>query len=571
MARLLLCFLLLCIGAPGAAAQPAGQRFVVISFHDVADRAEDLDFDAVSTGRLAQFFDWLKGTGWAAVTLDDLTAAHRGARPLPDKSIVITFDDGYRSLYTHVYPLLKVYHFPIVSALVGSWMEGPQDGTVLYGDYRVPRSNFITWAEAREMQASGLVEFASHSYDLHRVVQANPQGTTSPAAVTWRYDPKTNRYENDAQYASRIRADLVRARNLLQANLGRAPRAIVWPFGRYTGPGLDVAKQLGFSLSFTLEAEPAYTSDLFAIHRYFPTRNPPIGEIAANLRFEPHRPETRRIACLRLDEMAAAGSAAAQDEMLGRIIEGLRTLGANTVMIHAYAALPSEDAPLGDVYFPTSLRPMRADLLSRVAWQLHKRADTEVYLHLPLDPAAAALRSDQIPQLFRDMAKYTVSDGLAFNTRTLPDLPDKVPDQAGLIRAQRAAINASQYTGRKRLAVEAYRATEMVDPRQRLMAVMHEQEGPPAWADIGVMPPTRDASDTAKLAARLRNEGWLRPELAGRVAFSLPSRVDKQVEALRAAQQLGAATFALCPEAPALPPAPALATAFSSATYSRKP
>ena len=71
------------------------------------------------------------------------------------------------------FPLLRAYHYPAVAALVGSWMEdrpggNPQPGdravgTVQYGDKTVPRSNFISWAEAREMQASGLVEFASHS------------------------------------------------------------------------------------------------------------------------------------------------------------------------------------------------------------------------------------------------------------------------------------------------------------------------------------------------------------------------------------------------------------------------
>ena len=101
--RLLMVLLLLLAGvAPvlSAQAQPAGQRFVSISFHDVVDRVEDLDNDAVTLTRLVQFFDWLKGNGWTAVSLDDLAAANRGVRPLPDKAILITFDDGYKSLYT---------------------------------------------------------------------------------------------------------------------------------------------------------------------------------------------------------------------------------------------------------------------------------------------------------------------------------------------------------------------------------------------------------------------------------------------------------------------------------------
>src|SRR5216683_6179073 len=88
MRWLTLLLLLLSGAAPvsPAWAQPAGQRFVSIAFHDVADRVDELDVDAVTTRSLAQFFDWLKGSGWTAVSLDDIAAAARGLRPpLPDK------------------------------------------------------------------------------------------------------------------------------------------------------------------------------------------------------------------------------------------------------------------------------------------------------------------------------------------------------------------------------------------------------------------------------------------------------------------------------------------------------
>ncbi|MGH8430332.1 MAG: poly-beta-1,6-N-acetyl-D-glucosamine N-deacetylase PgaB, partial [Solimonas sp.] len=272
--RRLICLLLVLVGVavvPEARSQPSGQRFVSIAFHDVVDQRDQLDADAVTSASLAQFFDWLKGSGWTAISLDDVAAANRGTRPLPDKAILLSFDDGYASLYTRVFPLLKIYRFPVVAALVGSWMEGGRpDGTVQYGERTVPRSDFISWAQAREMQASGLVEFASHSYNLHRGVLANPQGNLIPAAITWQYDPATGRYEDDAQFRARMRADLSRSRSNMAANLGRAPRALVWPFGRYSGPALEVAKQVGFTFALTLEPEPAYTSEPFAIHRYFP-------------------------------------------------------------------------------------------------------------------------------------------------------------------------------------------------------------------------------------------------------------------------------------------------------------
>src|SRR4029434_7131866 len=97
-----LALLLLLLAVSPARAQPAGQRFVSIAFHDVADRADELDVDAVTTRSLAQFFDWLKGSGWTAVSLDDIAAASRGTRRLPHKSILVTLGERLQRLYTHV-------------------------------------------------------------------------------------------------------------------------------------------------------------------------------------------------------------------------------------------------------------------------------------------------------------------------------------------------------------------------------------------------------------------------------------------------------------------------------------
>lgn len=573
--RRLICFLLLVVGVtvvPEARSQPSGQRFVSIAFHDVVDRRDQLDADAVTSASLAQFFDWLKGSGWTAISLDDVAAANRGIRPLPDKAILLSFDDGYASLYTRVFPLLKIYRFPVVAALVGSWMEGGRpDGTVLYGERTVPRSDFITWAQAREMQASGLVEFASHSYNLHRGILANPQGNLIPAAITWQYDPATGRYEDDAQFRARIRSDLSRSRSTMAANLGRAPRALVWPFGRYSGPALEVAKQVGFTAALTLEPEPAYTSELFAIHRYFPTQNPSLSEIARNLRFDPDEPTTRRVACLTLDALAATGPGAAQDEALGRIIEGLRVLGTNTVVIDANVAQASPGAPLTAVYFPNRLLPVRTDLLSRATWQIRTRANSEVYLRLPVEAAQAAVGEAGVATLYGDMMRHAASDGVAIDAPA-PSPPARIAiDMPGDIRARRALVDPGSFDARTRLALAAYRAAAAIDPRQRLMLVMNEAAGPPDWADIGLMPPTRDASETGALAKRLQAEGWLRPDVAGRVAFTLPANPGRQVDALRAAQRRGASAFALCPQTPALPPAAALSAAFSAATYPYRP
>ena len=118
------------------------------------------------------FFEYLVSNGWHALTLDEVDRAGRGETTLPEKSILITIDDAYASDYTRIYPLLLATRMPAVFAAPAAWIErgqGPDGEAVL------------TWAQAREMQESGLVEFASHSYDLHGTVRGNPQANLVPA------------------------------------------------------------------------------------------------------------------------------------------------------------------------------------------------------------------------------------------------------------------------------------------------------------------------------------------------------------------------------------------------------
>jgi hypothetical protein len=146
-----------------------------------------------------------------------------------------------------------------------------------------------------------------------------------------------------------------------------------------------------------------------------------------------------------------------------------------------------------------------------------------------------------------------------------------IADRPENIRARRAALNPLRLGGAARLGLAAYRAAAAIDPRLRLMLAMEQPAGPPDWADIGLLPANEDVGEITALAGRLQAEGWLRPDVSGRVAFSLPVEPARQIEALRLAQRQGASAFALCPEAPALPPPPALSAAFSAASYPYRP
>jgi hypothetical protein len=69
--------------------------------------------------------------------------------PLPEKAILVTFDDGYRSMYVHAWPVLRMFRIPAVVNVVGSWIEAKD--TIEYDDRPQPRSAIIEWKALREM------------------------------------------------------------------------------------------------------------------------------------------------------------------------------------------------------------------------------------------------------------------------------------------------------------------------------------------------------------------------------------------------------------------------------------
>src|ERR1700747_1237132 len=119
MKRLLSLFgLLLCVSL-ARAELPA--KLTVISYHEIADPRDSLVPDiAVSPTNFVRQMDWLKNHGYQFVSVSDVLADHEGKKPLPEKAVLITFDDGYQSVYTHAYPILKLFNAPAVVAVVGS-------------------------------------------------------------------------------------------------------------------------------------------------------------------------------------------------------------------------------------------------------------------------------------------------------------------------------------------------------------------------------------------------------------------------------------------------------------------
>lgn len=447
-------------GRPAMAAPLPQGGFISIAYHEVGEDGQGR-FYSISESQLVQHLSFLRHDGWTAVGLDALLAARDGHRPLPEKAVLLSFDDGYVDYYTRVYPLLAAFQMPAVFALVTSWLEVADGQSFDFGGTPQPRSRLMRWPQIREMARSGVCEFASHSHDLHHGILANPQGNQQPAAVTRLYDRASGGYESDAAYLRRLEQDLARSSAIMRREIGRAPRSIVWPYGRYNGASVDVARRLGMPITLTLDPEPAGTGRLDRIGRVLTMGDPNVPELARLLRFEP---DAERILHVDLDHVHDS-DAAQQERNLDALVERVSQLRPTHVYLQAFAD-PDADGVAEALYFPNRHLPMRADLFNRVAWQLSTRAEAQVFAWMPVlafrmgatedlvlstaDNGAAAPAADAyrrlspfserarawIGEIYEDLARHAPFSGLLFHDDAfLSDYEDANPAALAAYRA----------------------------------------------------------------------------------------------------------------------------------------
>lgn len=368
-----------------------GKTFRAIVFHDIRTQVKasferSPEESAVDDTVLAGFFEWLRVNDYHPVSLQQIADAHAGRKPLPPRAVLLTVDDGYTSFYTKFYQLQKQYRYPAVLAVVTRWMETPADQQVLYGMELRPRSDFITWAQAREMVQSGLVELASHSHDLHHGVLANASGSLMPAAIAHAYDGASRQRESDAQYLDRVGQDLRRSRQIIEQRTGAKVRALVWPYGAYNARVQQAAQKAGFSIMATLADGPNDASGpLTAIRRAYATYELSVGQFAQLLR-QPtpkagNRPYER---AMHVDlDYVYDPDPAQQERNLSALVERVAQVRPRSVFLQAYADADG-DGVADALYFPNRHMPMKADLFNRVAWQLATRAGVQVYAWMPV-------------------------------------------------------------------------------------------------------------------------------------------------------------------------------------------
>ena len=220
--------------ASPAAAEAYSAQVPILMYHNLAQ--EGSGNDTISVQRFEEHLAALQDAGYTTITFQDLLAYVEQGTELPEKPVLLTFDDGYESNYTLAYPLLQQYQMKATIFVIGVSM-----GKDTYKDTGQAMIPHFTQEQAAEMEASGLDAIVSHGYDMHEVQGRDPEPIR--VGILPRED------ESEWDYAAFLQEDCQAMTDLL----GKTPGVLAYPYGYASELSEVVLHEMGIYATVTIE------------------------------------------------------------------------------------------------------------------------------------------------------------------------------------------------------------------------------------------------------------------------------------------------------------------------------
>ena len=206
----------------------------VLMYHNIAEEPNDM---TVTPETFRMHMETLAENGYTAVTLDDMVNYVYSGGELPEKPVLITFDDGYYSNYEYAYPVLSEHGMKAVIFTVGTSF-----GKTTYLDTDAPITPHFGEKEAKEMTNSGVISLQSHTYDMHRSENYEKNA---------RYDMGQLAGETEEEYIDTVREDLIMSREFLENLREDNVLALSYPKGKITDNAARIAVEEGYTVTFS--------------------------------------------------------------------------------------------------------------------------------------------------------------------------------------------------------------------------------------------------------------------------------------------------------------------------------
>ena len=214
-----------------AAAMPVAQVTVqddprtvmVLNYHKVVDEHMSL---SVPLADFEQHMKWLKEYGYTSITPEELYEFIVNGSELPEKPVLITFDDGYKDNYTNAYPIMKKYGFTGTIFVVTGFL----------GVY----DNYMTWEQAKELADNGF-SIESHTYSHKSMTEASDE---------------------------EISKELTKSRDTIKNKLGIDADFMAYPTGTYNLHIAELVQKAGYKGAFTIKYDNvSRESNVYALER----------------------------------------------------------------------------------------------------------------------------------------------------------------------------------------------------------------------------------------------------------------------------------------------------------------
>lgn len=213
----------------------------VIMYHSLLkDPARAGDY-VVSPDVFKSDMNYLTENGYTTVFVRDVLNYKENGTPLPEKPIIVTFDDGYYNVMEYAFPFMLENNIKGVINIVGAYSErSAEDGD------RNPAYSYLTWEDISELDKSGVFEIGNHTYDMHSLIG--------------RKGCRRLYSENAEEYRAALFEDTGRLQDILEEKSGVRPVTFAYPFGFISDESADILEEIGFKALLTCYEKPNYVS-----------------------------------------------------------------------------------------------------------------------------------------------------------------------------------------------------------------------------------------------------------------------------------------------------------------------
>jgi len=246
-------------------------RVPIIMYHLVTENGKYIGKYGIRPSELKSDLEYLRDNGYTTIVMQDLINFVESGKSLPEKPVVLTFDDGNSSDHKYLLPLLQEFNMKAVASILGKTTD-----KITKEQTETPNAKYpnLTWGQVIELHKSGLVEIQSHSFDLHGKAGSG----------------KLNR-ESSEEYHQRLKADLQKLQDQCQEHIGIKPTTFCYPLGVISKGSQAVLEELGFVASLSCQERMNFIRQgdkegLFKLNRVNRASGRTIGSILEKLEKE---------------------------------------------------------------------------------------------------------------------------------------------------------------------------------------------------------------------------------------------------------------------------------------------